>query len=104
MSFLLPDSFPFAGIVDADDTPCNPESDDWAAAPIELVFFKDIILTQDCLVIRQIFQTTKRQASDDDYIQVVTWNGKKYLYNGHHRAVKAALSSEVGMLARLYQL
>ncbi len=102
MSFTLPSSFPFAGIVDYEtDVPCNVELEEWKAAPLSIVFFSKLYLTQDSLFFRQLFNEVKLNPDHDDYIHVGVWKNKYYLYNGHHRAAKAALQGEVGMMARL---
>ena len=98
-------SFPFAGIVDADnDIPLGPDASVWKQCEIDVVFFKDLYLTQNCLVIEQLFVTGKRQSADDDYAHVGIWKNKHYLYNGHHRLIKSALNGEVGTLARIYKM
>lgn len=90
-------TFPFAGIVDRKELPDGPES--WDDCSLELIGFNELFLTQDCLVIAQLFPSEIKPA---DYCQVVMWKHKLYLYNGHHRVVKAAFLGHICMWMRRY--
>jgi len=91
--------FPFAGIIDKEDLPCGPEVEDWMKLDVTTVFLCDIFLTQDSLLAEKLFNT---YASSP--LWVAQWSGHKYLYNGHHRAVKAAFRGELAVQARIYML
>jgi len=95
-------NFPFAGIVDRKELPDGPES--WMNCSIELIRFNELYLTQDCLVIAQLFQTSKRNPTDDDYVHVVMWTYKLFLYNGHHRVIKATLKGDITIWGRRYMI
>lgn len=82
--------FPFAGIVDIKDLPAIPANEIDKTVTYNVVY-KDLILTQNKIQVTQLFVETKINPDDDDFGTVVIWNNKYYLYNGHHRVVKAAL-------------
>jgi hypothetical protein len=91
---------PFAGIVDVNSLPANAKLNEWKMAELLIVFFSKLYLTQDKLVIAQLFNNTKLHEDHDDYVHVGVWQKNCYLYNGHHRVTKAALAGEVTILAR----
>lgn len=96
-------NFPFAGIIDREDIPCTPEEHVWEEIEPVTVFLSSICLTQNHIYAQQLFANQKRSPDHDDYLWVGLWNGVYYLYNGHHRAIKAALRGELAMLARVYE-
>lgn len=93
--------FPFAGIIDKEYLPCGPSAERWLAIEPIPVFLYRIYLTQNQVFVTQLFVTDKWHAEDDDYIHVAKLRDILYLYNGHHRAVKAALRGELAMQARV---
>jgi hypothetical protein len=74
---------------------------DWKAVPVGLIWFKDLILTQHWLTVEQLLQESKRSEACDTYEQVVRWNNKNYLVNGHHRVLKKWIQGEVGSVMRI---
>lgn len=88
--------FPFKGIVDKEYIPCGLEVEEWMGAKVSSVFLSDLYLTQNEVYTRQLFVD-----SFTGPIWVGSWYDQLYIYNGHHRVVKAALRGDLTITARV---
>lgn len=88
--------FPFAGITDKDSLPFGPEAEKWMEIDETTVFVSKLILTQDQVFARKMFLTPTNSP-----LWVGSWCDNLYIYNGHHRAIKAALRGDLIISARV---
>lgn len=69
----------------------------WELEP-RTVWFKDLILTQDKLVIAGLFG---ERYSIDMFPRIVVWRGEQFVEDGHHRLVLDALNNQESAIARV---
>lgn len=70
--------------------------------PVFEVALADLWLTQEHLDTAALFGRLDEAASWDPLPHVVTWRGTRYLEDGHHRVVRAALVGATAMWMRVF--
>lgn len=88
--------FPFAGIVSKEDIPEGPEAEEWLKVAPTQIFLSQLYLTQNQVFAMQLFNENSFSP-----VWVGCWQGFYYVYNGHHRVVKAALRGDLTINARV---
>lgn len=76
----------------------------WLEVPVRLVLLNSLIATQPGITFEALLRPVGKSYSGDPFAHVVVWQGKNYLEDGHHRAVKAMLRGRVALLARVLEI
>ena len=73
--------------------------------PVSWVRISDLIATQPGVLLEHLKETGEHYSYTGDPVpHVVIWNDKKYLEDGHHRVVRAALRGQVYVEARVFDM
>jgi hypothetical protein len=70
----------------------------WLDVPVHDVNLSELIATQPGLLIGSLISPT---SSPDPMPHVIAWDGRLYLEDGHHRAMRAMLRGETTIHARV---
>lgn len=93
----------FAGVISLSDAPWSPigmTAAGWREVPVQLVCISDLIATKSAVEFCHLI-ADKIPVGADTYPHVVSWHGKCYLEDGHHRAVRWAMRGITDFLARV---
>lgn len=96
----------FAGIISRDEG--EPWGDTgmstakWRTIPPRTVRIADLIATQPGILIHALSHEHATTVGGDPIPHVIDWDGRLYLEDGHHRAVRAALRGETHIEARVF--
>ena len=73
--------------------------------PVERVEFKDLWLTQKYVRIDMLFlaEDVNHSYTGDPFPNVVKWDGRLFLEDGHNRIIRAALRGHRSVRARVFQ-
>lgn len=72
---------------------------------VEPVLFSTLVLTQTGVRIAPLFAgPADLNRRHDELPHVVDFNGTRYLEDGHHRVVRAAVAGSTGMLMRVFRV
>lgn len=99
-------AFPFKGIVQKRPyPPTGLSTARWIVeVPTRPTAMHTLTLTQTGVRIGGLFGVKSAHAAADDFPHVVAYNGQLYLEDGHHRVVRAALTTLCRiMLMRVYE-
>lgn len=100
--------FPFAGMHPDRSGLAALSADAWAQVPLHRVCLADLVLTQKKVRIAPLFgQFAPEYNPDfgDPYPHVVICRGgNRFLVDGHHRVVRAALLGETAMAMRVHTM
>ena len=94
----------FASIISRDDGepwgPTGMSSTKWLRQPVQTFRICDLIATQPGVLLHALIEATY-PVGGDSYPHVIQWQGNTYLEDGHHRVVRAAISGERTITARV---
>lgn len=95
----------FAGIDCARDWPqAGMSTARWLRIPPRPVPLDALTATQDGVFLAPLLAAAPSSVSGDPLVHVVVWNGRLWLSDGHHRAVRAALNGQQQIAARVLVL
>ncbi|QAY16195.1 hypothetical protein SEA_SONALI_83 [Arthrobacter phage Sonali] len=75
-------------------------SQKWQEVPARSFLISDLIATQPGVLLHALAEDHQGSHSGDHLAHVVEWEGRFYLEDGHHRAVRARLNGSPRLLAR----
>lgn len=96
--------FPFAGVVLSPPYPTSGLSTKrWIReVPLAVVLFRDLWLTQDGIHFTTLFGIRRAASANDTMPHVISYGGKMFLEDGHHRVTCLALAGRQGVWARVF--
>jgi hypothetical protein len=81
--------------------PAGMTTDRWLRLPPRQVALSDLYATQDGVYLAPLIDPGPSSHCGDPLPHVRLWNGRLYLSDGHHRAVRAALNGQQTLEARV---
>jgi len=82
---------------------CGMTSALWLERPINDFAIRQLIATQPGVMFEPLINP-QPSYSGDPYPHVVIWRGGRYLEDGHHRVIRAALAGQTLVKARYIRL
>jgi ParB-like chromosome segregation protein Spo0J len=76
----------------------------WLNVPVVELPISELVATQPGLLLHALSDKAPQPVGGDIFPHVILWNGTYYLEDGHHRTVRARLSGQTTVKARLLNL
>lgn len=74
----------------------------WLDIPVHELFIADLVATQPGILLHALKEDASVPYGGDIHPHVVLWNHTYYLEDGHHRVVRARISGQDTIFARLF--
>lgn len=98
----------FAGVISRDDGepwgPTGMSSIRWFGVPTRVVAIDELIATQPGVLFHGLRDDAPTPVGGDEIPHVISWHGRLYLEDGHHRVVRRRLAGGKTVQARVLEV